>query len=162
MGGGEGQPHAPAALYPRQRPSTNFTGRWVGSRASLDGRKNFVPTGIRSRTVAIPTELPGPFSVNRIFNILIFCRGCIAIQFRILVTVKFSFHAVGGLWVSIVALIRNLGARGWRVIRFTLRGSARWRSHRYPFYRRLDVRRSRCGHFGKEENQIHDFWSPSS
>jgi len=45
-----GQQHAPAALYPRQRPGTHFTGAWVGQRAGLDGRKNLVPTGIRSRT----------------------------------------------------------------------------------------------------------------
>jgi hypothetical protein len=38
----------------------------VGPRAGLDGRKNFAPTGIRSRTVklsssvAISTQLPGP------------------------------------------------------------------------------------------------------
>jgi len=34
-----GQQHAPAALYPRERPSTHFTGGWVGPRAGLDGRK---------------------------------------------------------------------------------------------------------------------------
>ena len=46
-----GQQHTPAALYPRERPGTHFTGGWVGPRASLDGRKNLVPTGIQSRTV---------------------------------------------------------------------------------------------------------------
>ena len=30
--GGSGQQHAPAALYPRERPSTHFTGGWVGPR----------------------------------------------------------------------------------------------------------------------------------
>jgi len=34
-----GQQHAPAALYPRERPGTHFTGGWVGPRAGLDGRK---------------------------------------------------------------------------------------------------------------------------
>ena len=34
-----GQQHAPAALYPRERPGTHFTGSWVGPRAGLDGRK---------------------------------------------------------------------------------------------------------------------------
>jgi len=32
-----GQQHAPAALYPRERPGTRFTGGWVGPRAGLDG-----------------------------------------------------------------------------------------------------------------------------
>ena len=32
-----GQQHAPAALYPRERPGTHFTGGWVGPRAGLDG-----------------------------------------------------------------------------------------------------------------------------
>ena len=31
-----GQRHAPAALYPRERPNTHFTGGWVGPRARLD------------------------------------------------------------------------------------------------------------------------------
>jgi len=31
--------HAPAALYPRERPGTHYTGGWVGPRAGLDGRK---------------------------------------------------------------------------------------------------------------------------
>ena len=35
----EGQQHAPAALYPRERPGTHFTGGWVGPRAGLDGRE---------------------------------------------------------------------------------------------------------------------------
>jgi len=46
---GEGwgvQPHAPAA----STPGSHFTGGWVGPRARLEGRKNLVPTGIRSRT----------------------------------------------------------------------------------------------------------------
>ena len=33
-----GQQHAPAALYPRERPGTHFTGGWVGPRAGLDGQ----------------------------------------------------------------------------------------------------------------------------
>jgi len=37
--GVSGQQHAPAALYPWERPGTHFTGGWVGLRASLDGRK---------------------------------------------------------------------------------------------------------------------------
>jgi len=30
---------SPAALYPRERSGTLFTGGWVGPRAGLDGRK---------------------------------------------------------------------------------------------------------------------------
>jgi len=60
--GVSGQQHAPAALYPRERPGTHCTGGWVGPRASLDRRKNLVPTGIWFRTiqpiVTIPTRLP--------------------------------------------------------------------------------------------------------
>ena len=41
-----GQQHAPAALYPRERPGTHFTGSWVGPRAGLDGAENLVPTEI--------------------------------------------------------------------------------------------------------------------
>ena len=37
--GVSGQQHAPAALYPRQRPGTHFTGGWMGPRAGLDGCK---------------------------------------------------------------------------------------------------------------------------
>ena len=35
-----GQQHAPDALYPRERPSTRFTGGSVGPRARLDWRKS--------------------------------------------------------------------------------------------------------------------------
>jgi len=40
-----GQQHAPAALYPRERPGTHFTEGWVGPRAGLDGRKISCPQG---------------------------------------------------------------------------------------------------------------------
>jgi len=33
-----GQQHAPATLYPRERPGTHCTGGWVGPRTGLDGR----------------------------------------------------------------------------------------------------------------------------
>jgi hypothetical protein len=56
-----GQRHALAALYPRERPGTHFTGPvWTGA-------ENLAPTGIRppdcparSLPVTIPTTLPGP------------------------------------------------------------------------------------------------------
>jgi hypothetical protein len=37
--------HAPAALYPRERPCTHFTEGWVGPKAGLDGRKISSPPG---------------------------------------------------------------------------------------------------------------------
>ena len=62
-----GQQHAPAALYPRERPGTHFTGGRSGR------TENFVPTGIRApdrpscSSVAIPTELPGPHTHTYIY-----------------------------------------------------------------------------------------------
>ena len=58
-----GQQHAPAALYPRERPDTHFTEGWVGPRAGLDGRKISSPPGsdpgpLSPLSVTIPTELP--------------------------------------------------------------------------------------------------------
>jgi len=64
--GVSGQQHAPATLYPRDRPGTHFTGGWVGPQARSGRAENIVPTGFRSRTatarssVTIQTELPGP------------------------------------------------------------------------------------------------------
>jgi len=40
-----GQQHAPAALYPRERPGTHFTEGWVDPRAGLDVRKISSPPG---------------------------------------------------------------------------------------------------------------------
>ena len=37
--GVSGRRHAPAVLYPRERPGTHCTGGWVGPRTGLDGRK---------------------------------------------------------------------------------------------------------------------------
>ena len=48
--GDEGQRHAPAAFYPRERPGTHCTGDWVGPRVGVDrcGKSRPPPTGIRS------------------------------------------------------------------------------------------------------------------
>jgi hypothetical protein len=43
-----GQRHAPAALYPRERPGTHCTGGWVDPRTGLDSAENLTVTGIRS------------------------------------------------------------------------------------------------------------------
>jgi len=64
-----GQQHASAALYPRERPRTHFTGGWVDPRSGLDGRKISSPPGSipkrpARRSVAIPTELLGPQLVH--------------------------------------------------------------------------------------------------
>ena len=48
--GGEWSAPRPGRTLPQERPGTHFTGGWVGRTAGLDGRKIFVPTGIRSRT----------------------------------------------------------------------------------------------------------------
>ena len=38
--GVSGQQHTPALLYPRERPSTHFTGGWVGPRSAWKGGKS--------------------------------------------------------------------------------------------------------------------------
>ena len=42
------QRHAPAALYPRERPGTRCTGGWVGPMTGMDRCGKSRPTGIRS------------------------------------------------------------------------------------------------------------------
>jgi len=74
--GVSGQQHAPAALYPRKRSGTHFTGGWVGSRAGLDGQKisssrDSIPDRLARSSVAIPTELPGPLRVGLLSNELV-------------------------------------------------------------------------------------------
>ena len=50
--GVRGQRHAPAALYPRERPGTHCTGGWVGPRTGLDRcGKSRPPLGFDPRTV---------------------------------------------------------------------------------------------------------------
>jgi len=47
-----GQRHAPAALYPRERLCTHYTGGWVGPKAGLDRcEKSRLPPGFDPRTV---------------------------------------------------------------------------------------------------------------
>jgi len=53
-----GQQHAPAALYPRERPSTHFTGGWVGGKSRP--HRVSIPDRPARSSVAIPTEPPGP------------------------------------------------------------------------------------------------------
>jgi hypothetical protein len=50
--GVRGQRHAPAALYPPERPGTHCTGGGVGPRAGLDRcGKSRLPAGFDPRTV---------------------------------------------------------------------------------------------------------------
>jgi hypothetical protein len=52
LGTRRGQRHAPAVLYPRERPGTHCTGAWVGPRADLDRcGKSRPPPGFDPRTV---------------------------------------------------------------------------------------------------------------
>ena len=46
--GVSGQQHAPAVIFPWERPVTHFTGGWVGPRAGLE---NLAPPGFDPRTV---------------------------------------------------------------------------------------------------------------
>jgi len=67
--GVSGQQHAPAALYPRERPGTHCMGGWVGPRAGLDRRKFSSPPGFdrgpsSPQSVTILTELQGPQNLN--------------------------------------------------------------------------------------------------
>ena len=61
-----GQRHAPAALYPWERPGTHCTGGWVGPRAGLDRcgksrpHRDSIPGPSSPERVAIPTTLPAP------------------------------------------------------------------------------------------------------
>ena len=71
-----GQRHAPAAIYPRERPGTHCTGGWVGPRAGLDDGKtrphrDSIPEPSSPQSVAIPTELPGPqsFKAQQLFHV---------------------------------------------------------------------------------------------
>jgi hypothetical protein len=62
-----GQQHAPAVLYPWERPGTHCTGGWVVLRAGLDrcGKSrphwDSIPRPSSLKSVTIPTELPGPY-----------------------------------------------------------------------------------------------------
>ena len=75
-GRGEGQRHAPAALYPRERPGTHCTGGWMGPRAGPDrfGKSRphqvSIPGPSSPYPVAIPTTLPGSQIIVECFIIL--------------------------------------------------------------------------------------------
>jgi hypothetical protein len=68
--GGEWSAARPGRTLPPERPGTDCAGGWMGPRAGLDRRGKSRPTRIRSpdrparSSVAIPTELPGPHSVD--------------------------------------------------------------------------------------------------
>ena len=72
--------HAPAALYPQERPSTHFTLGWLGPRAGLDrcGKSlphlDSIPDRPARSSVAIPTELPGIYPKCIKFHLTIASR----------------------------------------------------------------------------------------
>jgi len=73
--GVSGQQHAPAAIFPRERPGTHFTEGCVGPRAGLDGQKISSPPGFdpgpsSPKSVAILTELSGSQNDSK-YNTLI-------------------------------------------------------------------------------------------
>jgi len=58
-----GQQHAPAALYPRERPILQEAGLapgpvWTGGKSRP--HRDSIPNRPARRSVAVPTELPGP------------------------------------------------------------------------------------------------------
>ena len=70
-----GQQHAPAALNPRKRHGTHFTGGWVDTRAGLDVWKISSTPGFDPG----PTKVPNSFIFNvrqtrRIQNFNLECR----------------------------------------------------------------------------------------
>jgi hypothetical protein len=62
-------------LYPRERPSTHYTGDWVGPRPVWTGTKNLASTGIRSPDRPARSESPyrlsyaGPPSAHQLIQI---------------------------------------------------------------------------------------------
>ena len=52
-----GQQHAPAALYPLERPGIHFYRRLGGPQGRSGRAENLVPNGIRSRTVEPVAQL---------------------------------------------------------------------------------------------------------
>ena len=49
--GVSGQQHAPAVLYPRERPGTHCTGGWAGPQGRSGRAENLTPPGFDPRTV---------------------------------------------------------------------------------------------------------------
>jgi len=74
------QQHAPPALYPLERPGTHFTEGWVGPRAGLDRcgkslpHRDSIPERPTRSSVAIPTELPGPYIKRKLIDYQPFCQ----------------------------------------------------------------------------------------
>jgi len=64
--GGEWSAARPGRTLPRETPGTHFTRAWLGPGAGLTGGKsrphrNSIPDRPARSSVAIPTELPGPY-----------------------------------------------------------------------------------------------------
>jgi hypothetical protein len=73
-----GQHHAPATIYPRERPGTHCAGDWVGPRAGLERCGKSPPSrlGFDPRTVQ-PVASRYPGSVTHVVQYLKL-RGCLS------------------------------------------------------------------------------------
>ena len=87
LNGVDGHHHAPAVIYPRERPGTHCIGGWVGPRAGLDGcgkscpHRDLIPGPISPQRIAIPTVLSRPtrmligiFNSHLYFLITVICH----------------------------------------------------------------------------------------
>ena len=104
---GWGVRHAPAALYPRERPGTHFTGGWVGPRAGLDrcGKSRPPPGFDPTRSQSLyRVSYPRSEERKRILylgkgwrRIVAGGPGCLAFQEII------YFHSIGSwIWCTVV------------------------------------------------------------
>ena len=97
--GVRGQRHAPAALYPRERPGTHCTGGWVGPRAVVDRCGKSHLNGIRSpdrparsqslHRLSCPTHKPNTLKIQVTIGLLSvqwdeFHQNCLPITYSLL------------------------------------------------------------------------------
>jgi len=79
------QRHAPAALYPLERPGTHCTEGWVGPRAGLDrcGKSRPPPTGIRSpdrpASRYIPLRYPAHINPCTLHLFMVFVKSLLVV-----------------------------------------------------------------------------------
>jgi len=97
-GGGSGQQHTPAALYPQERPGTPFTGGWMGPRAGLDGRKISSPPGFLLITTLLILQYTNTMVAWRyLSNVLLtdYCP-CVRIALFVCYSRPLGEHRYGG------------------------------------------------------------------
>ena len=102
--GVRGQRHAPAALYPWERPGTHCTGGWVGPRAGLDrcGKSRPPPTGIRSPDRPERSQSLYRLSHPAHMSVAAFAKNCYLMSLRIFC----SCYISRGSWLIIQNDIR--------------------------------------------------------